>query len=81
MAEVRSRVDVDFYEDAAAYYEARKQTLDAWRTAGRGFVAPTFGTQFAFSRTFALTVELRWMFLLGTPGSAPAASVGFAQGL
>jgi tetratricopeptide (TPR) repeat protein len=81
LAEVRSRVDVDFYEDVTAYNRAQKQTLDAWRTTGRTFIAPTIGTQFAFSRSLALSLELRWMVLRGGNGSAPAASIGVVQGL
>jgi len=80
IAEVRSRLEIDYYPDAAAYNQARKATLDAWRTSGRGFVAPSFGTQFAFARGSALNLELRWMFMLGASGHAPAVSLGFAQG-
>jgi hypothetical protein len=81
LGELRGRINIDFYRDAEAYNRAQKQTLDAWRRTGPAFVAPTVGAQFAFSRTFALTLELRWMVLLGVSGSAPAASIGFAQGL
>ncbi len=81
LAEVRGRVDVDYYEDSKAYNQAHKQTLDAWRKTGRGFIAPTLGAQFAFTRSFALTLEVRLLAMLGTSGYAPAASVGFSQGL
>lgn len=81
LGEVRSRIDVDYYKDATAYNEARKETLEAWRSGGRAFLAPTFGGQFAFSPTFALTAELRWMAMVGGSGSAPAASLGLALGL
>ncbi|HET9930343.1 MAG TPA: tetratricopeptide repeat protein [Polyangiaceae bacterium] len=81
MAEVQSKLAVDFYRDAAAYNQMRQDTVDAWRTSGRGFVAPTLGTQFAFSRNTAIALELRMMVMLGTTGLAPAGSVGFVQGL
>lgn len=81
IAEVQSRVTVDFYTDVAAYNQGRQSSADAWRTAGRGFVAPSFGSQFAFSRSTALSLELRVMAMLGESGLAPAGSIGFVQGL
>ncbi len=81
MAEVQSRIAVDFYRDAAAYNQMKQETLDAWRTSGRGFFAPTLGTQFAFSRNTAIALELRMMVMLGTTALAPAGSIGFVQGL
>lgn len=81
IAEVQSRVTVDFYTDVAAYNQGRQSSADAWRTAGRGFVAPSFGSQFAFSRSTAIALELRVMAMLGTSGVVPAGSIGFVQGL
>lgn len=81
MAEVRSKLAVDIYRDEAAYNQRRVETLDAWRTSGLGFIAPTLGSQFAFSRNTAISLELRVMVMLGTPGLAPAGSIGFVQGL
>lgn len=81
LAEVQSRLSVDYYEDAAAYNQGRQGTLDAWRTSGRGFVAPTVGTHFPLGRTTALTLELRVLAMLGRQGVAPAAGIGFTQGL
>lgn len=81
IADVRSRIDVDYYDDAQAYNEARKERVDAWRKTGRIFLGPSLGAHVSLSRSFALTLELRWMALFGSSGSAPAASLGFALGL
>lgn len=81
MAEVRSKLEVDLYRDEAAYTKRQAERVDAWRTSGRGFVAPSFGSQFAFSRNTAIALELRLMVMLGTPGLAPAGTIAFVQGL
>jgi hypothetical protein len=57
------------------------RTLEARRKAGPAFVAQTLGMQFPVSRTFALTLELKWMAMLGASASAAAASAGLTQGL
>jgi hypothetical protein len=79
-AEISSRVNVDFYQDAAGYNQGRQLRVEAWRTTGRGFVAPTLGVQFAFLRSTAIAVELRLMAMLGTPGIAPAGGISLVQG-
>jgi Tetratricopeptide repeat len=80
LADVRSRLAVDFWQDAAAYNEARQTSVDAWRAAGKTFVAPTLGAQLPFGGSTVLSLEARLLTLLGKSGVAPAASLGLAQG-
>ncbi|MGC4093290.1 MAG: hypothetical protein QM756_36445 [Polyangiaceae bacterium] len=73
-AEVQSHLSTDLYQSAADYAQAKQTTVDAWRTSGRGFVAPTVGCQFPFAKGSALTLELRTMIMLGMLGSRRAAA-------
>jgi hypothetical protein len=80
LADVRGKVRVDFWQDATAYNAGRQTAVDAWRAAGRTFVAPTLGLQIALGKRAALSLEGRALVLFGQSGWAPALGAGFAQG-
>lgn len=81
VAEVDSRVPVEYYEDEAGYTAGLKGTLDAWTRTGKTFAAPTLGAQYAFGTSSALSAELRFGIMLGSYGFAPAAGLTYSHGL
>ncbi len=81
IAEVDGRLTVEYFVDQAAYQQGDARMLDAWRRAGRTFVAPMLGSAFAFGPASAITLEARLLFLFGKSGLAPAVGVGYALGL
>jgi hypothetical protein len=81
VAEVDSKIAIEYYVDEAAYNAGQKSTVDGWRKTGKSFIGPSLGTHFALSNTSAITAEARLQLMLGTTALAPAIAVGYAQGI
>jgi hypothetical protein len=81
VAEVDAHISVEYYTDAASAQAGNKGILDAWRKTGKTFVAPSFGSAFAFATASAITAELRLSLMLGESAFAPALAIGYAHGL
>jgi len=81
IGEVDASVAIDFYASEADRDANVKQTLVGWRKTGKAFVAPGLGTQFGFGSASALSLELRGLLMIGTPGTGLAVNVGYAHGI
>lgn len=81
LAQVDAKVNVEVYADEQAYLAGDARELEAWRKAGRWFLAPTVGAGYAFASSSSIFVELRTAILFGDGGFAPAVAVGYAHGL
>lgn len=81
VAEVNSKVEVEYFPTQQAAEAGEGIALDAWTKRGKTFFAPTFGSTYAFGDGSSVLLELRTVVLLGTAGFAPALGAAYVHAL
>jgi hypothetical protein len=81
LGEVNGKATVQVYPSEQHFNVGSSIPVDAWRKAGAGFVSIHAGGAYALHPRHALTLELRFLQMLGKSASGAAGSLGYALGL